>query len=53
MRLNETFSDEVLAAKLQDFASESEHSVDMGSAQVEEAIVQSGIKFNIDSVRDT
>lgn len=50
MRFNKALGDEVLSAVLQDLAPQSEHGVHMGSPKVEEAVVQTGVEFNLDVV---
>ena len=47
VRFDKTFGDEVFSAVLQDFSSEAEHGVDVGSSEVEEPVVEAGVKFDI------
>ena len=53
MGFNKTLGDEVFPTVLQNFAPESEHGVDVGSSEVEEPVVEAGVKFDLHVVRDT
>ena len=52
MCFNKSFLDEVFSSELQDLTTKPEHGVDVGSAQVEESIVEPGVQLHLDGVRD-